>query len=150
MIDHVWTVLCSRAVIDKNSNNVSIQNVIEQITIQGEPQPEQGIDIAFEVVSLWSRSDSDVPSHGQARLTFLSPSGRRTGLVEFELDLSEYERLRTRRVFQGLPVTEPGRHTWLMELRNEGEEGWQEVASVPLKIVFMPTESEEQAKEEAE
>jgi hypothetical protein len=150
MIDHVWTVVCSRAVIDKNSNNVSLQNIIEQITIPGEPQPEQVVDIAFEVVSLWSRSDFDVPSHGQARLTFLSPSGRRTGPVEFELDLSKYERLRTRRRLQGLPVAEPGRHNWLVELRNEGEDEWQEVASIPIKVMFVPVESEEQAAEEAE
>ncbi len=150
MIDHVWTVVCSRAVIDKNSNNVSIQNVIEQITVPGEPQPEQVVGIAFEVVSLWSRSDFDVPSHGQARLTYLSPSGRRTGPVEFDLDLSEYERLRTRRAFQGLPVAEPGRHNWLVELRNEGEDEWQEVASIPIKVMFVPVESEEQAAEEAE
>jgi hypothetical protein len=150
MIDHVWTVLCSRVVIDKNSNNVSIQNVIEQITIQGEPQPEQVIDIAYEVVSLWTRSDPDVPSRGQARLTFFIPSGRQAGSVEVELDLSEYERLRTRRVFQGLPAVEPGRHTWLVELRDEGEDDWQKVASIPIKVVFVPVESEEETAEEAE
>ena len=108
------------------------------------------VDIAFEVVSLWSRSDFDVPSHGQAHLTFLSPSGRRTGPIEFELDLSEYERLRTRRVFLGLPVTESGRHTWLVELRNEGGDEWQEVAFIPIKVVFVPVESEEDTAEEAE
>jgi hypothetical protein len=150
MIDHVWTVICSRSIIDRDTNNVSIYNVIEQINVPGEPQPDRVLDIIVEIVTLWVRSDFDVPSHGDARLTFISASGQRGGSVEFELDLSEFERLRTRRLFEGLPVAEPGRHTWLVELRNEGEEEWQEVASVPLKVVFMPTESDEQAEEEAE
>ncbi len=33
MIDHVWTVICSRAVIDADSNILSLQSIIEQIEI---------------------------------------------------------------------------------------------------------------------
>ena len=150
MIEHVWTVLCSRAVTDKFTNNVSIQNVIEAINVSGTPEPGQLVDITFEIASLWTRSDFAVPSRGHARLTFLSPGGHQVAHVEAELDLSEYERLRTRRCFQGLPVAEPGRYTWLVELRNEGEDEWQQVASIPIKVAFVPVESEEQAAEEAE
>ena len=33
MIDHIWTVLCLRAVIDVDSQNVSIQNVLEELNL---------------------------------------------------------------------------------------------------------------------
>ena len=31
MIDHVWSLVCSRAVVDTESNNISIQNILERI-----------------------------------------------------------------------------------------------------------------------
>ena len=55
MIDHIWTVLCSRSVVDERSKNVSIQNAIEQLTATGEPVPGQLIPMQLEVVSLRKR-----------------------------------------------------------------------------------------------
>jgi len=149
MIDHVWTVVCSRAVTDRESNNVSLQNVVEQITIRGEPIPDAMVPIPLDVVTLWVRANTDIPSRGYTRLIFLSPSGTVIGSLESEVDLSEYERYRTRTHFQGLPVTEPGRYTFRVELQNEGESEWHQVALIPLRIIFMPPEAE-QAESETE
>jgi hypothetical protein len=143
MIDHVWTVVCSRAVIDRESNNVSLQNIIEQITIGGEPMPDAMVPIPLEVMTLWVRANTDIPSRARTRLTFLSPSDTVLGSAESEVDLSEYERYRVRMHFQGLPVTEPGRYTFHMELQNEGESEWHQVAAIPLRIIFMPPDTEQ-------
>jgi hypothetical protein len=35
MVEHIWTVLCSHAVVDKDTNNVSLHNVIEQVNVKG-------------------------------------------------------------------------------------------------------------------
>ena len=53
MIHHVWTVLCSRALIDRDSNNISIHNVLEQLNIAAPPQPDLALNIHFEILSLW-------------------------------------------------------------------------------------------------
>ena len=39
MTRHVWTVACMHAVIDQESNLVSLLDVIEQINIPGKPAP---------------------------------------------------------------------------------------------------------------
>ncbi len=143
MIEHIWTLLCSQAIIDRDSNNLSLFNVIEQINIEGEPQLGRVAPVGLEVVSLWVRSDLNTPGRGHARLTFVSPTGTRIKSVEDELDLTKCERLRTRRLFAGLELSEPGQYTFKLELLNDGENRWREVASVPLKVVFAPTQTAE-------
>lgn len=148
MIDHVWTVVCSRAVIDRESNNVSLQNIIEQINIRGEPIPDRVVAVQLEVVTLWVRADFDVPSQATTRLTVLSPSGNVLGSFESDIDVSEYERFRARVKFEGLLMPELGRYAFRTELKNKGESEWHEVATIPLKIVFVSPEREpEQARE---
>jgi len=90
MIDHVWTAVCSRAVIDRESNNVSLQNIIDQISIRGEPIPDSVVAVQVEVVTSWVRADFDVPSQATTRLTFLSPSGNVLGSFENDIDLSVF------------------------------------------------------------
>ena len=62
MIDHVWTVLCSHAVIDRDSNSVSLLDVIEQLNIGDEPSPEGRIISSLDLMTLWAREDIDRPT----------------------------------------------------------------------------------------
>lgn len=143
MIDHVWTVVCSRSVIDKDSNNISLQDVIEQLTLFTEPGEPVVVPMPLEVVTLWARSDFNVPARGRARLTFSSPSEEFVvPPFEHDVDMSSHRRVRSRAHFQGLPIREPGRHTFRIELQNEGETTWHRVAAVPLQILFEAPEIE--------
>lgn len=143
MIDHVWTVVCSRAVIDSVSNNMSLHDVIEQLTIRDEPRPDGMLPIQLEVATLWARSDFDAPSQGCGRFTLLSPSGIVAPPFDFDVDLSKFKRTRTRLVYQGFPAREPGRHIFRVELQNEGETEWHQVAATPLEVIFVPPEAEQ-------
>lgn len=138
MIEHVWTVLCRDSIIDRDSNSVSLFNVLEQITIRGEmDRGEPAVaPIEMEVVSLWSRSDYDVPAKGVQRLRLLSPSGETLASGEQEIDLSKHRRFRNRARFRGLPVQGTGRYTFRVEQKREGEVEWQHVTDVPLELTF--------------
>ncbi|MBU0510519.1 MAG: hypothetical protein KKD28_11085 [Chloroflexi bacterium] len=136
MITHIWTVLCSRAVIDRDSNNCSLQNVIEQLNIKKKPEPEAMLVIAFDVVTLWSRTNPGVPGRGRERLTFLSPSGTELGSFEISIDLSNTKRFRSQVRFEGLPVREPGLYSFRVDLQNDSETEWYQVAAIPLEITF--------------
>lgn len=146
MIDHVWTVVCSRAVIDRESNNVSLQNVLEQVTIATEPMPKTLMPLPFDVVTLWARADPDQPCSGRMRLTLVFPSGGTfEAPLEAEIDLSKVERNRQRFRFPGLPMAESGRHIFRVELIQNDQLDWHQVASVPLTIILKRPE-EGQAK----
>lgn len=56
MIDHVWTVLCSHAITDTDTNNLTLYNTIEQVSVLEAPQPGAILGLTFEVVSFWIRA----------------------------------------------------------------------------------------------
>lgn len=142
MIHHVWTVLCSRALIDRDSNNISIHNVLEQLNIAAPPQPDLALNIHFEILSLWVRTNSDVPAQGTSRVTLEDPQGKRRIVSELTIDLAEVERARHRVLGQGLEVSQAGRYNFLVELQETGRSEWREVAVVPLTVVFTPREEQ--------
>lgn len=138
MIEHVWTVICRQSVIDRDSNNVSLFDILEQITIHGEPPGDDAAvaPVEMEVMTLWSRSDYGVPARGAQRLTLLSPSGEALASGKQEVDLSKHRRFRSRTRFRGLPVKGPGRYIFRVEQMEEDEAEWQHVTDVPLELVL--------------
>ncbi len=150
MIDHVWTVVCSDAVIDQFSNNVSLHNVIEQVNVRREPEPGRRLSDPIHIMTLWVRRNLKEPSRGRARLAFVSPSGVVGDPIEYPVDLSENHRNRMRITMRGLPIEEPGRHAFRVELQNEDEAEWHEVAAIPLEVNFVPPEASEQAEDQPE
>lgn len=155
MIDHVWTVVCSRAVIDKESNNVSLQNVLEQLVVSKKAQSDAGeleIDTSskfvlpyrFMVISLWSRSDLKEGVIGYGRVKLYSPDNEL--LIEpkiFEINLHNFRRFRSRGVFPGFPIQGPGKYTFSVEFRIDEETQWKEVSRVPIEVRFEDDEESE-------
>ncbi|MBK8987354.1 MAG: hypothetical protein IPM39_14970 [Chloroflexi bacterium] len=140
MILHVWTVLCSRSVIDIDSKNISIQNVIEQVEIAANPSPEGKIAIPMELVSFWARADPGIGIRGEARILFLQPSGKEAELLAYPLDLEDSPKARVRVNIAVVPVPEPGRYLFHVEYRLHEGESWQLVAKIPLDVNFRPEE----------
>jgi hypothetical protein len=149
MIDHVWTVVCSRAVIDETSKNISIQNVIERFTVEGDPKPDSFIAIPFDVITLWARSDFASPARGRGRTVLLSPAGIQLGSHEFDLDMSgNYRRYRARLHFNGLPANQAGRYVFRVDLLKEGENEWRTVATIPVEVIFEQPDTDQRESEE--
>lgn len=145
MITHVWTVVCSHSVIDQDSRNVSLFNVIELVRTP-EPVVEEGeeepiVPLQFDIVSLWVRMNIDTPSQGRARFVLETPSGKEIlpslKSVELDVDLGgAHQRARTRLKVSGLPVPEAGRYWLHTQLQIDSEDEWRNVAKTPLQIVF--------------
>jgi hypothetical protein len=140
MIEHVWSVLCSRAVVDRFSNNVSLENVIEQITIPGDPTPELRIPMAFDLLSFWVRAKDDEPSRGTQRVSVILPSGEVKFTGEYEINLESHPRGRVKVFFPELPVPIEGRYIFRVEIKNDNEDAWNKVAEIPLQIYFKKPE----------
>lgn len=150
MITHIWSVLCSRSIIDRDTNNISLLDVLEQLAIT--PTPEEGevarIPINCEIVTLWSRTPQDQPVRGYTRLLFLGPSGVQVGEgTELEIDLSAYPRTRMRTRMNELQFREAGTHVFRVQLRDDPTTEWRDVASIPLQIIFRSDEQTRQSTE---
>src|SRR5574341_1455072 len=129
MLEHIWSVLCARSVIDAETNNVSIQDIIEQITIHGEPAENGFLPFPMELITLWGRKEMDKPANGIERVSFVTPSGKSTMISESKIDLSKVERHRQRVRFPGLPIGEAGRYYFRVEFKENGDQ-YHEVAAI--------------------
>jgi hypothetical protein len=137
MLEHIWSVLCSRSIIDSDTNNVSIQDIIEQITINAEPAENGFLPFPMELITLWGREEINEATKGTERVTFISPSGKAEVVSEAEIDLTKVERHRQRVRFPGLPISESGRYYFKVEMNN-GNNEWKQVSAIPLQVAFQP------------
>ena len=138
MIRHVWSVLCQKSVIDKDSNSISLYDIIEQLNVTLTKNPKGDaplvLPIQFEIVSLWTRSEIDVPSKGEGRLIFTDPSDQVIRNSTLDIDLTSFIRTRTRQKISGLPLSKAGVYSFKIEFRNKAESEFQEVANLPLVV----------------
>jgi hypothetical protein len=144
LIEHIWTVLCSRVITSRETNNVSLIDVMEQLALDvgtegGKKSLDQSvIPLPFDLVlvSLWSRMEDDKPIVGTAKDIFIAPSGKTIGEQEFKIDLSDYMRMRTMRnlIHLPIPVKESGKYRFRTELLDQENKTWKAVSSIPLII----------------
>jgi hypothetical protein len=139
MIRHIWTVLCSRSITDKDTNNISLLDVIEGIQLQvkkGTNKEEVSIPFPFQWVTFWAREkgEEDKPTDGRVKDIVLGPSGKIIFTKEYEVDLSQSKRTRFVRNFQGMPAPDSGQYTFRTQVRNEHRNVWEDVSEVPLEV----------------
>ena len=135
MIRHVWSVACRKSVIDKESNNISFYDVVEQVNLTPPPKTEFPTVIPFEheLVSLWSRGEDD-PEEGLYRLRWVGPDGTVQHELTQDIDVTQHQRMRTRARSNGFHIAGEGEHHWEVALQTN--EGWNIVARVPIQVVL--------------
>ncbi len=135
MIKHIWSVLCRSSALDKDSNVLSLFDVLEQIKLL-EPLSEPGqVPISMHLVTLWARENMGEPTTGRARVSLLAPGDENpVGTpVEYQVDLTTFRRLRNRVTFSSFPIVRAGVYEFVVEVNRNG--GWVEAARVPLELV---------------
>jgi hypothetical protein len=90
MIKPAWSIICSKSVIDSESNNSTIFNVFEQLTIKLQQvqldEPGIKIDLVFEIIAAWIRDNKDVPEKGVQRITVVRPDGNTEKSIEMPIN----------------------------------------------------------------
>ena len=150
MADHIWTIICSKQLIDPESKVISLIDVAEKLNLggsdvsevldQAKSQGGKGIrfDVKMQVVTWWIRSDPEVPETAPLRLSLVSPSGEALYRQEFDVDL-QLEAVSRRTVirFDKLWITDVGRYWFVMEKQNPSrskKHTWTVAARVPLEL----------------
>jgi|SRR5271157_212399 len=138
MIQHIWTIPCRLSLIAQGSNNVTLVEILEEITIPEFPvEPGQAhglVPAVFDVVSLWNREHPDRPESGFGRISLLSPDGAELLHNEFPVDLTQGARARWIGRFVGIPMIPAGQSVLRVERRAIAEDAWQEVGRLPILI----------------
>jgi hypothetical protein len=139
MIEHIWTVVCGRSSTDRESNNMSLFDIIEQINVLGplpDPATRSALPMQHEIVSVWSRANLAEAEESRARIRLVAPNGVQAFEQEFSIDLTVQPRMRTQLKSVGFPLLGTGQYRYTVEIRRT-DETWQIVASIPVQLESM-------------
>ena len=143
MVNHIWSLLCRRSTIDSETNNLSIYDVFEQLTIDlkiktgnADKVTKINVPIEYEVVSLWSKSEDKVYS-GEAKVEIIDPTGETGKVFEEPIEMPQtMKRLRTRLRISGFVAEKSGIYNFQVSYRVKGEDKYKKVADIPLEIII--------------
>lgn len=142
MINHAWTVVCEKSIIDKETNNISL-DVLEQMAIRTLPFPADVKGIIFpvqmEIISLWYRGLSEDGAKGHARLRIIMPNNEEVSVTNIDIDLITSHRQRTRSRLNGLPVPKNVSGYFYFIVEMELDHNWVEVSRIPLEVKLEET-----------
>lgn len=155
MAEHGWSILCDRAIVDADTNQVSLVDAADVLLIGNQEaqteveealaQGRDGIKIAVRLalVSWWYRTDYDKPELAKARLRLLSPNGVAAIVQEFDIRLTESTGYRAVMRLALFPISGFGLYRFVIErsvAHPDAKEGWEQVASLPLDVkIRQPT-----------
>ena len=137
MARHVWSVVCTSAVIDPRSNNISLIDVTEQLNLSAVP-PLTGLAktrFPLKVVSLWIRDDVRRPETRKLRLTHRDVDGSLRASWDVDVDLLDIPRRRVVWELEALLVSAPGEQEFRVKIQRPDDQ-WEIVARIPLEITI--------------
>ena len=146
-VEHIWSLICSNSTIDSETNNLSLFNVIERITVtvpaaaldKAKADKSKGLltHVGFEVVSRFRKKTSNKTAAFDIRLRLLSPESRIL-MTSNEQRVAMREGIRNMRIrnrFNVLPVEKSGDYVVIVDAKEVEETGYSEVGRIPLEIV---------------
>jgi len=150
MIKHIWTILCRRSVIDSETNNLSIYDILEQLTIDIKIKKDRkdkvtkiNVPIEYEVVSLWTKSPKATEFDGGIKLEIINSEEKIEKTFEQPLKLAkDKSRLRSRIRIKGFVVEKPGIYIFRISYRENNRDKYIKAADIPLEIILKKEEVE--------
>ena len=109
---HIWTIMCLNTIADKNTNNVSLIEVVDRLVLEGSLPDVRPLNLPFplplHVVSNWWRDDDEDRRQYQARMSLVSPQGKTLKTFETTVNLEDYPRFRATLEMETFPFTGSG------------------------------------------
>ena len=138
---NIWSLLCTRALIDQRTNGLSLIDAIDELTVTFNNAEEmsaatKNIPVAFEFVSLWHDEAKETERKLPYTIVIKSPQGEIVGEFKNEARFEAGKtRLRTLTSISGLKLTVEGKYLFQVSQADGGKE--QIVAEVPVDVRFL-------------
>ena len=153
MAKHIWSVLCDRALVDKESGQVSLIGIVEKIKVNATIAELENIESGTEDAMLlpahlalatwWVRSDYDTPETGCARIRLLSPEGNELINNPYPIRLENAQGWRPILSMRHFPFNRASGVYWFENQEEQTDGSWQTVARLPIQVAFSPEETGE-------
>lgn len=145
-LNNIWALLSRRSVIDKESNNISIYDVLEQleigvkITKQEETPQEIKIPIEYEVVCLWKRESKENKLTADLIIEIINPKGKTIKEIPQTIEVpAGMRRLRSVMRIMGFVASIPGDYLYRIKVKEEGQKEFRTAAEIPLEVHLKKT-----------
>jgi hypothetical protein len=140
-IKYLRAILCVKSIVEAGSNNISLIELIEEITIGlKEPLTKNkplGLPLGFELVSFWTKDKDANDSQIDLKLEAIDPKGKvlnsHNGIFTFPKDKQSM-----RFIFKiaGFNVTESGVYIFRLSYKEHGETVYKIVEKTPLILTL--------------
>lgn len=144
MISCVWAMLCLRSIVSQSTNNVSLIEVLDDITIQPPPdseeQPFQPIN--FDFVMYWKIQNDNQEDDYRFRFRIVAPSGKVLLESEQVVDFTKFPKPIMVYSFSGLPIAGSGSYEFQIQIPNNSETEWKIDRVVSLGVNYEKLEND--------
>lgn len=142
----VWGLLCSLSSVDQEKNNISLFNVIDQITIPKSFFEKQLVDkmdyifpLPHEIVLCWKRTfDISVFNEeifADFKIKTIDPSGMVLQETLNSIKLPQnIMRLRVRFPMQGILASQPGNYAHQIEVKSQNQKDFKKILEIPFEV----------------
>jgi len=145
-IKHLWSIICSYSVIDRDTNNISLVNLIDTLSVTVEPTKKQEeekkgrgwylVPITLQLISFFRKKTRDRDVSFDTQINIINPDGKIigvsiTGTLAFPQKLVN---LRARYIISGFPVDKGGTYHVQLRVRETAAKDFVEVARVPIDV----------------
>lgn len=133
MIKHLWSVLCTKSIIDSETSNISIIEIIEELTVENFTKPGL-IQIDYEIVTCWFRENARKKEEIEYKINLVTPSGKDKGGPEVKCVFEPgIQRNRSRVILKSFPLEELGLYKFqILEKKSGGK--FSEVTFIPITV----------------
>lgn len=147
MINHIFTLLCKKAVQDTQTNIISAFDILEKITLSLSPEQfeeitsqvneKRALPVEYDILSMWEKKNINTEIKGKILVELLSPKNDLLQSMEMPLPKQESKRLmRLVAKVQGLPFKGLGVYRFNISKEIEGDTDKQIIASIPLEVAL--------------
>lgn len=138
---NIWSVLCTRSVIDQRTNSLSLYDCVDEMTI-GFTNPEdiktevKNIPANFDLVSLWHDDDAKKERNFKYQVEIVDPKNKKIGELVYEAKFEKTKkRLRTITQINGLSITVEGEYVF--KTKYKSGEKFVLVSEIPVDVRFV-------------
>jgi hypothetical protein len=139
MIKCPWAILCERAIVDRETDQLSLIDVLEDLEIDFLPKgstEKTFYPFGIYLVTYWKKYETSINIE-KIRVVINNPLGENFLQAEFPFPDNTPTLNHVHTIhFPGLPIVAEGDYTFKIEVPSDIEGQWNEVNSVILPVIY--------------
>ncbi len=139
MIRNVWAVLCKHIIENKKTNNTTLIESLEKLTIEIRPgfvSQRLNIDFPYSLATYWFNDDKVNSVTGTFRLRLITQSGHTTIPLEQAIDLAPHAFKKWYINFSAMGADGEGVYFFELHFKEDGKSRWNRVATIPFHVAY--------------